>query len=506
MENLENRELTPESDTAAAPQPETPAEAQQAPSAPQEADTCEPTEETSSVTEAVPVAEAIPTEEATFDVEEAVPNVEEVVPDVEEVAPDVEEAAPDVEEAAWEPQQPAYEYDSNILPAQEAPPAPKSKCSFGKLILACTIIAGMVLGGCFLTGTVVSKYWQYQNQKLQEQLTALQGKTDRLQTQIQNSAQNNTGSNNNNSGNTGTPGADGLLTPTQVYAQNVGAVVYITTNSASGSGFIVTDNGYVVTNYHVVENAIKVTVTLSNSDTYSAKVVGYDATHDVAVLKVEATGLPYAVLGSSDALAVGDQITVIGNPLGELTYTQTVGYISGKDRGISTDNIITNMLQTDASINSGNSGGPMFNMKGEVVGIITAKYSGTSSSGASIEGIGFAIPIDDVSKKIQDLIEFGYISGAYLGVSVREMDKSVSQSFGIPMGAYVVTVEKTNCAYAAGVQEKDIIIGLGEYTIGSLNDLSAALQNFRPGDVTTITVWRSGTELELTITLDDRPH
>lgn len=496
MENLENRELTPESDTAAAPQPETSAEAQQTPSVPQEADTCEPTEETSSVTEAVPVAEAIPTEEATFDVEEA-------VPDVEEVAPDVEEAVPNVEEAAWEPQQPAYEYDSNILPAQEAPPAPKSKCSFGKLILACTIIAGMILGGCVLTGTVVYNYWSYKNRELQEQISALQGKTDRLQTQIQNSAQNNTGSNNNNSGNTGTPGT---LTPAQVYAKNVDTVVYIATNAAAGSGFIVTDNGYVVTNYHIVEDALKITVTLSTSENYSAWVVGYNKAHDVAVLKIDATDLPYATLGSSGALVIGDQVTTIGNPLGKLTHTQTVGYISGLDRVVSTDSSVTNMLQTDAAINSGNSGGPMFNMNGEVVGIITAKYSGPSSSGAAIEGTGFAIPIDDVTAMIQNLIEFGHTTNAYLGITAQNIDKAASQAYGIPMGAYVGSVTKTNCAYAAGVQENDIIIALGEYTIESLNDLSSALANFNPGDVTTITVWRSGTEHTFTITLDERPH
>ena len=165
-----------------------------------------------------------------------------------------------------------------------------------------------------------------------------------------------------------------------------------------------------------------------------------------------------------------------------------------------------NMLQTDASINSGNSGGPMFNMNGQVVGIITAKYSGTTSSGASIEGVGFAIPIDDVVKKIQDLMEFGYITGAYLGVSVRDMDSSVSQNFGLPMGAYVVTVEKGNCAYAAGVREKDIIIGLGEYTVGSLNDLSSALQAFKAGDTTTIRIWRSGVIHEFNIILDEKPH
>ncbi|MBO5892303.1 MAG: trypsin-like peptidase domain-containing protein [Oscillospiraceae bacterium] len=471
MENLENQDLIPESDTAPTPLPETP-----------------------------------PTNNQQSQVESA--SVEaEAVPATEEPAP--------VEEAVQETQPPKYEWDYGMtFPSpQKEPPVKLSKPSrsIGKLIIACTIVAAMVLTGSFFTGAVVSSYWKHQNKELQQQLSALQGKTDRLQAQIQNRPSANGGNNtpnNGNSGSSGNTGTGGTMTPSQVYNQNVGAVVTITTNSASGSGFILTDDGYVVTNYHVIENANQVQVSLSDSksSSYVAKIVGYDVAHDVAVLKIEATDLPHVVLGSSNSLAVGDQITVIGNPLGELSYTQTVGYISGKDRGISTDNTMINMLQTDASINSGNSGGPMFNMNGEVVGIITAKYSGTSASGASIEGIGFAIPIDDVAQKIYALIEFGYIPGAYLGVTVRDMDSSVSQAFGLPMGAYVVTVEKTNCAYAAGVREKDIIIGLGEYTIGSLNELSSALQNFKPGDTTTIKVWRSGSELELTITLDDRPH
>jgi len=145
-------------------------------------------------------------------------------------------------------------------------------------------------------------------------------------------------------------------------------------------------------------------------------------------------------------------------------------------------------------------------MNGEVVGITTAKYSGASSSGASIEGIGFAIPIDDVVAKIQDLMEYGYVTGAYLGVAVRDMDPSVSEAYGLPMGAYVAETTKGYCAEKAGVLAKDVIIGLGEHKVTSLNDLTAALQNFQAGDTTTITVWRAGAELELSITLDEKPH
>lgn len=466
MENLENQNLIPETDSTPDLQPEmSPADASQ--------------------TESV----SAPTDFAPLDAE----------------AEPIQEEAQPAEDAAFveSPQPPKYEWDCGMPfppPKKEKIRTARSGKHVWKRIIACVAMVALVVTGCLITGTVLNSYWMGENYKLQQQISALTGKLDRLQVQNQNNSSVSGGNTNPN------VGISGALTPAQVYSQNVAAVVTISSPSATGSGFILTENGYIITNYHVIENAIKVEVTLSNGDSYAAKIIGFDAAHDVAVLKIEDSGLPHVILGSSNDLTVGDQITVIGNPLGELSYTQTVGYISGKDRGISTDNVMINMLQTDASINSGNSGGPMFNMRGEVVGIITAKYSGTSSSGASIEGVGFAIPIDDVLKKIQDLIEFGYITGPYLGVSVRDMDTSVSQAFGLPMGAYVVSVETGNCAYAAGVREKDIIIGLGEHEIESLNDLTSALQEFKAGDSTTIKVWRSGVVHEFNITLDEKPH
>ena len=420
-----------------------------------------------------------------------------------------------------EEQPPKYEWDCGMeFPAapqkKVKPNTPKPRGGAFRRVLACVLVAALVAGGCLITSLSVTASWQKQsdalhkqNSALQQQLAAMQNKLENLQEQIKENSF--TGNGNSLSG-TGT--AEGL-TPGQVYAKNQKAVVsvnastvndYGSTGYSSGTGFILTENGYVITNYHVVEGSNKLEITTSASTVYEAKLVGFDATHDIAVLKVEATGLPHVTLGSSDALIIGDQVTVIGNPFGELGSTLTVGYISGKDRQISTSNTLINMLQTDAAVNSGNSGGPMFNMKGEVVGIITAKYSGTTASGASIEGIGFAIPIDDVAKKIQDLIEFGYITGPFLGVGVRDVDATVSQAYGLPLGAYVVSVEKDYCAYAAGIREKDIIISLGEYTIKSLSDLSSSLQEFKPGDTVTITVWRSGQTLELEVTLDEKPH
>lgn len=312
--------------------------------------------------------------------------------------------------------------------------------------------------------------------------------------------------------------ASGELSPKQVYAQNVNSVVSITNNGVTssgwgqqefvgaGSGFILTSNGYVLTNHHVVENAVTLTVTTHDGTEYEAQIVGYDSFSDVALLKVEATDLPAVTVGDSDILVVGDQVAAIGNPLGELTSSQTVGYVSAKDRAVNTDGTVINMLQIDAAINSGNSGGPLFDMYGQVVGITTAKYSGSTSSGASIEGIGFAIPINDVMALVDDLMEYGYVTGrAYLGVTVLEMDASVAEAYGLPSGPKVNSVVPDSCAERAGVKVNDIITQLGDFPVRGYTDLAQALRSFHAGDQTTITVYRGGAEVTLDITLDEKP-
>lgn len=319
----------------------------------------------------------------------------------------------------------------------------------------------------------------------------------------------------------GTPNASpNGLTPAQVYAQSVQSVVAINcitvTNNfgqsvqgaSSGSGFILTADGYIVTNHHVVEGATSLTVTCSDGTDYKAQYIGGDASNDIALLKVDATGLQPVVIGRSDALIVGDQVAAIGNPLGELASTLTVGFVSAKDRVISTDGTQINMMQTDAAINPGNSGGPLFNMKGEVVGITTAKYSGTTNSGATIEGIGFAIPIDDVIGMLEDLKDFGYITGAFLGVTVSNMDADDAERYGLPLGALVHEVAAGSCAEKAGVQSQDILVGLGGHKIQNLNDLTRALRKFKAGDTVIITVYRhtEGGERQYSLTLDAKPQ
>ena len=199
-------------------------------------------------------------------------------------------------------------------------------------------------------------------------------------------------------------------------------------------------------------------------------------------------------------------VVAIGNPLGELAATQTVGYVSGINREVATDSTIINMIQTDAAINPGNSGGPLFNMRGEVIGITTAKYSGTTGSGASIEGIGFAIPIDDVVPIIDDLVEHGYVTGGYLGVTVQNTDADSAAMFGLPTGAYVLEVTEGSSADRAGIQPKDIITDLGGHKVSNITELTRALRNFKGGDSTTVTVIRSGKEVTMDITLDEKPQ
>ena len=407
------------------------------------------------------------------------------------------------------PRQDAYQY----TPQYTAPPRQKKHMSpVWKRVLASALVLALMISSCAITAAVVNSRWERKAESLTESLEAsFSQRMDALEAQLQDARK-------QSAAISGGIAASGGLTPAQVYAANVGSVVGISstiqtnsfygtsTGTATGSGFILTEDGYVITNCHVIDGATAVSVTTHDGTEYPAQIIGSDATNDVAVLKVEATGLQAVTLGSSDSLITGDMVVAIGNPLGTLSATQTVGYVSGKDRDVTTDGSIISMIQTDAAINSGNSGGPLFNTSGEVVGITTAKYSGTTGSGASIEGIGFAIPIDDVKGIISDLIDYGYVTGAYLGVTVQDTDSASASAFGLPTGAYVTRVEPGSAAANAGIQPKDMIIQLGDTKITGITTLTRALRNFKAGDTTTITVIRSGNQIELTITLDEKPQ
>ena len=380
----------------------------------------------------------------------------------------------------------------------------RKKSGFWRGALAVLLTVVLVAAGCGITAYMVDSRWQQQDAATAQQLLALQQRIEELEQRPQSTVTVPSGPVSSGEG----------FTPAQVYSMNADSVVAVNVTvqdyfygegTSAGSGFILTEDGYVVTNYHVVEGAMAVSITLRGGDTLDARVVGYDATNDVAVLKVEAQGLPTVTLGSSTAMNVGDMVVAIGNPLGELNSTQTVGFICGKDREITTGGTIINMLQTDAAINPGNSGGPLFNMAGQVIGITTAKYSGTTSSGASIEGIGFAIPIDDVMGIIGDLKTYGYVTGAYLGITVQNVDPSVSDIYGIS-GAYVIGIEPGYAADRAGLEVKDLIVALNGQEIGSITDLTRALRNYKAGDTVTLTVIRGGVQMDLQVTLDEKPQ
>lgn len=309
------------------------------------------------------------------------------------------------------------------------------------------------------------------------------------------------------------------MEPAEVYASVVNSSVSIncsatsanifgqqTQTASSGSGFIITEDGYVVTNYHVVSGASSVQVTLYNGDAYDATVIGGDSDYDVAVLKINAAGLQPVTLGESADVNVGDTVLAIGNPLGELTFTMTAGYISALDREITPDRTPINMLQTDVAINAGNSGGPLFDMDGNVIGMTTAKVSGTTESGVSIEGLGFAIPINDVMRVVYDLQRYGRVLGrAYLGVTLQDLDSEVAATYNLPAGPQIVTVTEGSCAETAGLQPRDIILQFEDREISSFTDLSAALAKQKAGDTVTLKIYRAGAELEITLTLDERP-
>ena len=277
-------------------------------------------------------------------------------------------------------------------------------------------------------------------------------------------------------------------------------------SAVAGTGFIITPDGYIMTNYHVIESAQKsehkIQVLFKDKSSFEAKIVGFDEDNDVAVLKIDASDLSPVSIGNSDDIAVGDSVFAIGNPLGELDFSMTSGRVSALDRSITIERNGTaiNMFQFDAAINSGNSGGPVYNESGEVIGIATAKVG---SSG--VEGLGFAIPINDAADIANELITKGYVSGkAYMGVNIDNRYTSVyAQYYSMPEGAYVYNVESGGCAEKSGLAAGDIITKVGSEAIGGYSDLNAAIKSFKAGESTEIVVYRGGEYVTLRITFDE---
>ncbi len=285
---------------------------------------------------------------------------------------------------------------------------------------------------------------------------------------------------------------------------------YTSSAAVSGSGFIISPDGYILTNHHVIEDAARggyaITVLMYDGTKYDATIVGYEADNDVAVLKIDAVDLDAAVLGDSDGLNVGDDVYAVGNPLGELEYTMTRGMISARDRELSsTDSqtgVITsiNMFQIDAAVNSGNSGGPVYDDHGEVVGIVTAKYSRTG-----VEGLGFAIPINDAVSIATDLITNGYVTGkAYMGITAQTVSSTVAQYYNMVEGAFVYSIEPGSCAEKCGLNVGDIIVSMDDKEITSSSSLTTEKKNYKAGDSAVLKVFRNGDYIELTITFDEQ--
>ncbi len=284
---------------------------------------------------------------------------------------------------------------------------------------------------------------------------------------------------------------------------------------ATGTGIVMTADGYIITNAHCIYDtesdyqcgkAISVSVVMGNEDEteYDAQIVGYDLETDLAVLKIDATGLTPAEFGNSDDLRVGEMVVAIGNPLGfELFGTTTCGIVSALNREITINEKDMTLIQTDAAINSGNSGGPLLNGYGQVIGINSAKMSSTYGS-ASVEGLGFAIPISDAKDILEDLINHGYVTGRpQLGISGVDVSESDSQHYNMPQGVYVYAVTTGSAAELAGIRQGDIITAIGDVEVSTTDALNEEKNKYNAGDVIKMTVFRSGEFLEFDLTLQE---
>ena len=311
-----------------------------------------------------------------------------------------------------------------------------------------------------------------------------------------------------------------LMTDAEVYAATVNSVVSINTtisggtnifgqvteSASSGSGFILTKDGYIVTNYHVVEDASTIKVTLYNGDTLDAVYIGGDEDYDIAVIKIEAQDLPCVTLGDSEHLNVGDRVLAIGNPLGELTFSMSGGMVSSVNRTINVSGTPFNMIQTDASINPGNSGGPLLNQYGEVVGIVSAKYS--TYSNTAVEGLGFAIPINDVSAMIEDIMTNGFVTNKpYLGITGGTMTEQMASQYryNISKGVFIYSVDEGGAAAKAGLKMGDVLTKIDDIEIATLEDLSNAKKQYSAGDTSILTIYRDGASTTLEFTWDATP-
>lgn len=274
---------------------------------------------------------------------------------------------------------------------------------------------------------------------------------------------------------------------------------YVT--EGAGSGVIISADGYIITNNHVISNASKINVRTKAGQTYTASLKGTDSTSDIALLKIDANDLSPVTIGDSSNLKVGDMAIAIGNPLGQLGGTVTTGIISALDREITINGTKMNLLQTDAAINPGNSGGGLFNSNGELIGIVSAK-----SSGESIEGLGFAIPVNDITNVIKDISEFGYVKGRpQLGVSLVDVkDSQAAWQYGVSkLGVYVYSVNDGSGAAQAGVKSGDLIQAIDNKSVSTTSDVKGIIQQHNVGDTVTLSIVRDNMQQDISVTLTE---
>ncbi len=278
-----------------------------------------------------------------------------------------------------------------------------------------------------------------------------------------------------------------------------------------GTGIIMSKDGYIVTNAHVIYDdeygygeASSVQIQMSDEETtYDARIVAYDKEADIAVLKIDADNLTPAEFGDSSSCEVGEMVGAIGNPLGlQFQNTVTCGIISALDRKVTINDNTMTLIQTDTAINNGNSGGPLINSSGQVIGINSAKMSSTYSGEATVEGIGFAIPMSEAKSIVDDLINYGYVTGRpQLGISCQDVTEAVSQAYNIPVGAYIFSVTAGGAADQAGLQPGDVITGIQDQTISTTEELNAVKNQYKAGDTITLTYVRAGETKKVDVTL-----
>lgn len=292
-----------------------------------------------------------------------------------------------------------------------------------------------------------------------------------------------------------------------IYKKTIPSVVSITaigdSGTATGTGIVMSSDGYIITNYHVVTTAYQIQVLLNDGNEYAASMVGGDETSDLTVLKIEAEGLTPAEFGDSSDVEVGDAVVAIGDPLGtELRGTMTDGIICGIQRDISVGDRTMTLMQTNAALNSGNSGGPLVNMHGQIIGINTMKLT---SSYTSVEGIGFAIPVASAKPIVDELMEKGYVSGRpAFGFTVEVLDARIAAYFEVPGRLCIQSVDADSDAYQQGIREGDIITAIQGQSVSSADEFNRIKNEYVAGDQLTLTIYRSGSTMDIAVRLMDR--